>query len=125
MSAIEKKWRTTGLLDVFAADSLDAEILAQNLNDCALLLIGEVPNGTLTFTRNQEFKAATLLPIVVRLFMAGMCVLNMRMLYGNYSQFLVDHPPDLHNPIDEVSYSELYTEYITTDDRINPIIENV
>ena len=123
MSATEKKWRTTGLLDTTIPESIDAEILSQNLNDCALLLIAEVPVGE-NFTRNQEFKAGTLFPIVCRLFQAGMRVLNMKMLYDDYSSFLVRNPPDVYNPIDDVIYVELYMEYITTDDRIDPIMEN-
>jgi len=131
MSIIEKRWRKTGLLDSTITDSLDAEILAQNLNDCATLLISEVPNGTFTFTTDQEFKAGTLLPIIVRLFIAGMRVLNMRILYDNYSQYLVANPPTVYDRTDnltlmpcDANYVESYLEYITTDDRIDPIMEN-
>lgn len=120
MSDIEKKWRKTGLLDGTEDNGIDAELLADNLNQCAILLIGE---GQRTGeTPYMSFKAGTLLPIVVRLFQAGIRILNIGLLYNSYTEFMREHPVWQELAVmgnGDMDFVELYLEYITTDDRVD------
>lgn len=118
MSETEKKWRKTGLL--YGTEGIDAELLADNLNQCAQYLINE---GTITDkTPYMYFKAETLLPIVVRLFQAGIRILNIGLLYNSYTEFMNKNSvwKDLAVMENgEIDFIEMYIKYINTDERVD------
>lgn len=121
MSAVEQKWRKTGLLD--GNDGIDSELLAHNLNEAAYLLIAE-DNETKNKER-MEFKAVILLPIVVRLFDVGMRVINIEMLYRDFSDWLTEKMKILPNGYTteyEYNIADSYFEYVTSNGRMDTFI---